>query len=546
MAAAPGSSLQKGNHLNLSSAYWQRYAELGWSIIPIRENTKKPTVAWQKYQHERPTADQIREWPRVWPNAGLAVVTGAISGVFVVDVDQIPETAPTAKEQAKITKARETVQALASISTAVARTSKGKHYYFRHPGKPVPTKVKFLPGLDVRGDGGYAILPPTMHPDGALYVWDAIPEDGIAEAPQWLLDVIEAHESPILESGVDPFGNQTWRSALAGVTEGSRNQSASKLIGRMLADTPEELWPLQWEAAKTWNKERNNPPLPERELRTTFESIVKREREKRGPTELVVQSVADLDGKDLPPPIYAVKNLIYGLTLLVAKPKVGKSAFGLQTAISVCEGAPLFDGTFDLGDGDVLSWETRRGPVIYLDLEDSETRLRDRVKAMTGGKLPPDLLYALRAAPMAEGGLRQLQQRIERYRPSLVIIDMFQTFAGIDERSPRNAYQAEYRTMRLLWELANTTGTPILALQHARKDPAIKGVKLDPLDVVSGTLGSPGAADTVLVMREEKPISLNGVKDRSKCARLYVRGRDVPEYELRLIGNRKTKKWKVG
>lgn len=532
--------------MNLSSAYWQRYAELGWSIIPIRENTKKPTVAWQKYQHERPTPEQIREWPRVWPNAGLAVVTGAISGVFVLDVDQIPDLAQNAKEQAKIAKARELVQALETTPTAVARTAKGRHFYFRHPGKPVPTKVRFLPGLDVRGDGGYAILPPTHHPDGALYVWDSIPEDGIADAPEWLMQAILSNESPILESDTDPFGNQTWRSALAGVTEGSRNQSTSKLVGKMLESTPEELWPLQWEALKTWNKERNNPPLSEKELRTTFESIVKREREKRGPTELIVSSVADLDGKELPPPVYAVKNLIYGLTLLVAKPKVGKSAFGLQTAISVCSGQPLFEGEFDIGDDEKLSWETKEGPTLYLDLEDSETRLRDRVTAMTGGKLPANLLYALRAAPMAEGGLKQLQQRIERFHPSLVIIDMFQTFAGIDERSPRNAYQAEYRTMRLLWELSNTTGTPILALQHARKDPQIKGVKLDPLDVVSGTLGSPGAADTVLVMREEKPISLNGVKDKNKCARLYVRGRDVPEYELRLIGNRKTKKWKIG
>lgn len=532
--------------MNLSSAYWSRYAELGWSIIPIRENTKKPTVAWQKYQTERPTPDQIREWPKVWPNAGIAVVTGAVSGVFVLDVDQLPDKAKNAKEQAKLDIARSLVQAVEQIPTAVARTAKGKHYYFKHPGKPVPTKVRFLPGLDSRGDGGYAVLPPSRHPDGAIYVWDSLPEDGIAAAPDWLLDAINNNASQVLTSETDPFGNTTWRTALAGCAEGEgRNQRATQIVGKMLENTPEELWSLQWEALKTWNKERNHPPLPEKELRTTFESIVKKEREKRGPQELIVSSVASLEGKELPPPICAVNNLIYGLTLLIAKPKVGKSALALQTGINVVLGLPLFEGSYDLGDGDVLSWGTVKGPVIYLDLEDSERRLRERVRGMTGGKLPDDLLYALRAAPMAEGGLKQLQQRIERYKPSLVIIDMFQTFAGIDERSPRNAYQAEYRTMRLLWELSNSTGVAILALQHARKDPQIKGVKLDPLDVVSGTLGSPGAADTVLVMREEKPISLGTVKETNKCARLYVRGRDVPEYELALVGNRKTKTWRI-
>lgn len=529
--------------MNLSASYWRRYYDLGWSIIPVREQSKKPLVAWQKYQHERPDLQQITEWPRLWPNAGLAIVTGAISGVFVLDVDKIPERAQNAKEQAKICIAKDLIASLPV--TATARTSKGRHFYFRTPEVSVPTKVRFLPGLDVRGDGGYAILPPTVHPDGAMYVWDYIPEDGVAEAPPELLAAILENPSAILESGVDAFGNTTWRSALAGQGEGSRNGSATKVIGKMLQTTPEDMWPLQWEAVKAWNR-RNTPPLDEHELRTTFESISKRERNKRGPTELVVASVADLEHKELPPPVYAVRNLIYGLTLLVAKPKIGKSTLALQSALSVVAGEPLFAGTFDIGEDDPIAWDTRKGPVIYLDLEDSETRLRDRVQRMTGGLLPKDLFYALRAQPMAEGGLKKLEQEMERRHPSLVIIDMFQTFAGIDERSPRNAYQAEYRTMRLLWELSNATGTPILALQHARKDVAMRGVKIDPFDTISGTLGAPGAADTVLIMREEKAMTISGARDRNKHAKLYVRGRDVPEYELGLVGNPKTRKWKIG
>lgn len=529
--------------MNLAASYWQRYHDLGWSLIPIREQSKKPLVAWQKYQHERPSVDQVAQWPKLWPNAGIAVVTGAISGIFVLDVDKIPDRAQNEKEAQQIRLALDLVDNLPP--TATTRTSKGWHYYFKHPGKPVPTKVRFLPGLDVRGDGGCAILPPTPHPDGVMYVWDVIPEDGIADAPPELLEAIYSHDSAILQTGQDAFGNTTWRTALDGTDEGSRNGNAAKVIGKMLQSTPEDLWALQWEALKAWNF-RNTPPLDEKELRTTFDSICKKEREKRGPTELIIESVSELEHKELPPPVYAVKNLIYGLTLLVAKPKLGKSTLALQAGIAVAGGFPLFDGSFDIGEDEPVSWETMHGPVIYLDLEDSERRLHDRVTKMTGGTLPPNLFYALRAQPMAEGGLKKLQTEIEKHHPSLLIIDMFQTFAGIDERSPRNAYQAEYRTMRMLWELSNLTRTPILALQHARKSTVVKGLTTDPFDDISGTLGAPGAADTVLVMREEKGVKLNGMTDYRKRAKLFVRGRDVPEYSVTLVGSPKTRKWKIG
>lgn len=528
--------------MNLASSYWRRYYDLGWSVIPVRENSKKPLVPWIKYQQERPDLQQITQWPKLWSNAGIAVVTGAISGIFVLDVDEIPESAPTAKEQAKIRIAKELISSLPV--TATTRTAKGRHFYFKHPGKPVPTKVRFLPGLDVRGDGGYAILPPTVHPDGkTIYVWDYIPEEGIAEAPPELLDAIYNNKSEVLESATRADGTSSWRTALRGVEEGSRNESATALIGKMLQETNEELWPLQWEALKTWNREKNRPPMDERELRTTFESICKKERDRRGPQELQVMSVADLEHKDLPPPIYAVKNLIYGLTLLIAKPKIGKSTLALQAGLSVVAGADLFSGELDIGEDDPITWPVNAGPVIYLDLEDSETRLRERVRKMTGGTLPKDLFYALRATPMAEGGLKKLQLEMERRHPSLVIIDMFPTFAGIDEKAPRNAYQAEYRTMRLLWELSASTHTPILALQHARKDLAGKIAQADPFDAISGTLGASGAADTLLVMQEQKSLKLSG-QPGEKQAKLYVRGRDVSQYEVLLRGDPRTRKWR--
>lgn len=540
--------------MNLTKTYWDRYETLGWSVIPIRPGTKQTfPISWKKYQETRPTHEQMETWARAWPKAGLAVVTGAISGVIVIDIDRIPEDAPTAQERALAMLSRSLIERLPQ--TATTRTSKGRHLYFKHPGTWVPTKVgrSFLPGLDVRGDGGYALLPPSLHPSGWVYAWETPPEDGIAEMPAELLHAVvdtpkyiqeqlgitdrRDHSENALES--TPYG--TWKTALAGVGEGGRNESAAKVIGKLLQSTDTELWELQWEAVKQWN-ERNNPPMAEKELRTTFDSIAKKERDNRRPTKAKVFSVDALKDKDLPETTYAVRNLVSGLTILVAKPKEGKSQLALQIGLAVADSQPLWRETFPF-EGDVLDWTTKGGPVLYLDLEDSERRLHDRIKAMTGGYFPSNFLATLNAPTVRESGISWLQHQIEIIEPKLVIIDMLPTFLGLAGAGGKGVYQSEYLTMRLLWELSASTQVPILALQHARKDPVGKGLHPDPFDSANGTLGGPGAADTIIVM--QKRAIRGAARIGSKAASLFVRGRDVPEYELNLLGNPKTKSWSI-
>jgi hypothetical protein len=63
------------------------YAGSGWSIIPIRPKEKAPLVRWQEYQHRRADPEEIRRWFERWPDANIGVVTGAVSGIVVLDVD---------------------------------------------------------------------------------------------------------------------------------------------------------------------------------------------------------------------------------------------------------------------------------------------------------------------------------------------------------------------------------------------------------------------------------------------------------------------------
>ena len=63
------------------------YLEAGWSIIPLSSVEKHPLVKWKKYQQEHPTTDDLERWWETWPDADLGIVTGAISGLCVVDAD---------------------------------------------------------------------------------------------------------------------------------------------------------------------------------------------------------------------------------------------------------------------------------------------------------------------------------------------------------------------------------------------------------------------------------------------------------------------------
>lgn len=134
------------------------YAKCGYSIIPVRPD-KRPWLAWTRYQQERADEALIRHWWDKWPQAGVGIVTGAVSGLVVVDMDT--------------EEAHEAVDGLLpeSCITPIARTqSGGYHYYFKHPGYEVGNSAGRIEHVDVRGDGGYVVAPPTNGEKGK-YAW---------------------------------------------------------------------------------------------------------------------------------------------------------------------------------------------------------------------------------------------------------------------------------------------------------------------------------------------------------------------------------------
>ena len=140
----------------------RRQHQLGRSIIPVGKN-KKPLVDWKKYQTEKPTAEQIEEWFSK-PGVNIGLITGEISGIGVVDIDVDKLTGKFSAE------AEELIKKLPPTLTSITGGG-GRHYFYRLT-KPLKSYNGIMKGVDIKADGGYVMLPPSVHESGREYKYE--------------------------------------------------------------------------------------------------------------------------------------------------------------------------------------------------------------------------------------------------------------------------------------------------------------------------------------------------------------------------------------
>ena len=168
------------------------YAHHGLRVLPIKPGEKRPPMpAWQDAATTNP--DRINSWwSGLYADHGVGIATGR--GVFVLDVD-------IAGGKAGDETLRELEDTYGQLpdTVRVITGSGGAHIYLRHPnGTEIRNDAgrKLGPGLDIRGDGGQVVAPPTLHPtSGQQYQWEhgaGLDEIPIAEAPRWLLALLTA------------------------------------------------------------------------------------------------------------------------------------------------------------------------------------------------------------------------------------------------------------------------------------------------------------------------------------------------------------------
>jgi len=221
------------------------------SVIPIQGGSKIPVIqTWKGYQERKPSVEDVDSWYDNFPDAGVAIITGEISGIIVLDIDGEVGKSSIAGKDLPI--------------TPTVKTGKGMHYYFKYPNFPVGNKIKVLPGIDIKGDGGYVVAPPSVHPNGSQYKWEIGLDTALANLPDWVINLckpIGTHSN---------FCDDLQGRCLSGVDQGERNTTAARLAGKFIAEglSDDEVLGRLLE----WNQ-KNRPPLDEKELVSVVHSI---------------------------------------------------------------------------------------------------------------------------------------------------------------------------------------------------------------------------------------------------------------------------------
>ncbi len=190
----------------MTTSPFMTYLSYGWSVLPLRARDKLPDAdllpqlwdetqargraSWKPYQETPASVATVSEWLRQKPELNVGIVTGAVSGLIVLDLDGVGAVVDACQRGLPC--------------TPVATTGKGLHVYLAHPGGSVRNGTGLVPevaGYDLRGDGGYVVAPPSVHPSGHRYRWLISPRDAtLARPPAWLLDRI----APQPESRLEP------------------------------------------------------------------------------------------------------------------------------------------------------------------------------------------------------------------------------------------------------------------------------------------------------------------------------------------------------
>ncbi|MDH3226873.1 MAG: bifunctional DNA primase/polymerase [Thermoleophilia bacterium] len=180
------------------------YAELGWAVVPVHTPRgevcscsrrdcpsvgKHPRVRWQAFSENAPRLDQVRSWWRRWPDANVAVITGAVSGLAVIDVD------PRSGGDRACARLEERWGSLPPTPETLTGGG-GRHLWFDTGDASLPSAI-VSPGLELKAAGAAVVAPPSLHASGRRYEW--IPERSpwemeLAPPPDWLRALAQGAE----------------------------------------------------------------------------------------------------------------------------------------------------------------------------------------------------------------------------------------------------------------------------------------------------------------------------------------------------------------
>jgi len=519
------------------------YLQRGWRVFPVHSrrpdggctcgkdgctSPAKHPVTKRGLTDASGKEAQVTGWWRRWSWANVAVATGTDSGVVVLDVD-------VDKGGAESLDKLEAEYGSSLRNTLTSHTGGGGlHLVYAHPGGDAKVKTRaraFGAGLDVRGDGGYIVAPPSTHASGRRYAW-ADQEAAIAPFPPWLAERLEARRLTVpptviplrrRDDGGTPYGLTALSrmvDELQGAPEGVRNDTLNVVtfsVARLAAGGELDLGP----SLQLIQQAAEQVGLDPVEIRRTIASaqaageVNPKSAPPRAPT-LPVRAArpgtpsarATDDGDDnpdgptraqqfdaklltvpqllawQPPPVLVTDVLFLGsLAVLYGPPGSSKSFLALDLAMCVAAGFP-WQGR-EVNGGDVLYVAAEGGVGLGQRVRAWVTAFDDSPERF---RLFPDavnLLYEPQVATVGEWAATT--------KPALVVFDtLARSMIGGDENAAQDMGVAVDAADRIRRACDGT----VLLVHHSTKD----GVSL------RGSSALLGAADTVLEVRSTDDI----------------------------------------
>ena len=541
------------------------YATRGWPVFPVFEPTQAGTCSCGNLQCGSPgkhpraahglndaTTDpeRIRLWWAEWPQANVGIRTGQAAGIVVLDVDPGGDVT-----LARLVSEHGELPAAPQVATGRG----GKHIFFAHPGVEVSNTAgangRLGYGLDLRGDGGYVVAPPSRHVTGATYSWavNSIPP---APMPSWLLDMVrKLKPSPSMAPAALPkLGRSTsyGEAALEAEFErvchaqvGERNHvlnraaySLGQLVGggqlgrgdveTVLASAATALGLGDKEATATIAsginaglQEPRSPPVSEPRAKakqtagasgpsTSSQRLATAAQRKEGTPRPApvgsgapalrapasVRSAADLLANppaEVPTLLEPALIVRGGITCLAAPTKVGKTNLWMHFAWALTEGKSLF-GIFSA---------VKPVNVLLVELELSEAIMHRRLKPLKEalGWTPEGLdrfkIVCQRSLLLdRRDGAKRLVGMIQDHRPDIVIVDSYNAaMAGDPDKSAESR-----RGLQTLREAQEATGVAFGITSEIRKPPPGQRLRFG-VDDLKGSNEVAYDADAVLMLK---------------------------------------------
>lgn len=478
--------------------YARRYVDIGWSVIPVNED-KTPAVAQVvPFRTERASDAQLHEWFDKG-DKGIAVITGELSGIIVIDDDS-----------AKKSGVPDEIIKKTSSSVMSQTATGGKHFFLKYE-KGYGNKVNLQgKNIDIRSEGGYVVIPPTVRTINGKkvsYEWLSKP------SPENLKKMPKLSATQHLDAAVKTQAHVSLDpNDYLFLGEGGRDDGLHRLALSFLHKNPKN-W--VYDTIKSIAK-NYDPPLPERDVDRIFKSAVRKyEEDKRlrakmpkDIKKIISDRMKERENEEVAPSTgyRGLDKLIHGfipsnLYTLTGDTNAGKTIMACNFAVAVAE---------------------QKKKVLYIALE-TGNRIIEVMASVRTGKSYADLTADdlnndsgnidyfvdndIESVEDLERTIRELDQHYD-----LIVIDHIGYFVS----STENYLREQANILKKLRSLTKERHTAILIIAHLRKRPNEASRKKNFVPTADDIAGSASfkqdSTDVMIIIREKDELDTHHLK----------------------------------